>query len=146
MHCLQVCCDYALKMAIPQHNPGVEDEMSGMTTAEVGVNMFSVFMSGDNSLSDSQMIDTMHTVAKLGGVVSVHNMENEEVVQEGERKMLEAGVTGPEGHAQAHIEEAESEAVMRAAVIANQVGCPALLTSITSAGAVDIVRARKKRG
>ena len=52
--------------------------MSGMTTAEVGVNMFSVFMSGDNSLSDSQMIDTMHTVAKLGGVVSVHNMENEE--------------------------------------------------------------------
>ena len=48
-------------------------------------------------------------------------MENEEVVQEGERKMLAAGVTGPEGHAQAHIEEAESEAVMRAAVIANQV-------------------------
>jgi len=142
----KVCCDYALKMAIPQHNPGVEEEMSGMTTAEVGVNMFSVFMSGDNSLSDSQMIDTMHTVAKLGGVVSVHNMENEEVVQEGERKMLEAGVTGPEGHAQAHIEEAESEAVMRAAVIANQVGCPALLTSITSAGAVDIVRARKNRG
>ena len=48
-------------------------------------------------------------------------MENEEVVQEGERKMLAAGVIGPEGHAQAHIEEAESEAVMRAAVIANQV-------------------------
>ena len=36
--------------------------------------------------------------------------------------MLAAGVTGPEGHAQAHTEEAETEAVMRAAVIANQVG------------------------
>ena len=44
------------------------------------------------------------------------------MVQEGERKMLAAGVTGPEGHAQAHTEEAETEAVMRAAVIANQVG------------------------
>ena len=47
----QVCCDYALNMAIPKHNPGVEDEMGTMTTAEVGVNMFSVFMSGDKSLS-----------------------------------------------------------------------------------------------
>ena len=98
----QVCCDYALKMAIPKHNPGVEDEMGTMTTAEVGVNMFSVFMSGDKSLSDSQLIDTFHTVSKLGGVVSVHQAENEEVVMEGERKMLAAGVTGPEGHAQVY--------------------------------------------
>lgn len=142
----KVCCDYALKMAIPRHDPSVEDEMSSLTTAEIGVNLFSVFMSGENSLSDSQLIDTLHTAAKLGGVVCVHNMENEEVVQEGERKMLAAGVTGPEGHAQAHIEEAESEAVMRAAVMANQVGCPALLTNITSAAALDIVKARKQRG
>ena len=133
-------------MAIPRYDPGVEDEMSGMTTAEIGVNMFSVFMSGDNSLSDSQLIDTFHTAAKLGGVVCVHNTENDEVVQEGERKMLDAGVTGPEGHAQAHTEEAETEAVMRAAVIANQVGCPALLTSVTSGSAVDIVKARKEKG
>ena len=96
----QVCCDYALKMAIPKHNPGVEDEMGAMTTAEVGVNVFSVFMSGDRSLSDAQLIDTCHTVSKLGGVESVHLAENEEVVMEGERKMLAAGVTGPEGHAQ----------------------------------------------
>jgi len=142
----KVCCDYALKMAIPCHNPGVEDEMGVMTTAEVGINVFSVFMSGDKSLSDSQLIDTFHTASKLGGVVSVHQAENEEVVMEGERKMLAAGVTGPEGHAQAHTEEAETEAVMRAAVIANQVGVPALLTSLTSSSARDIVKARKNRG
>lgn len=99
----QVCCDYALKMAIPKHNPGVEDEMGAMTTAEVGINIFSVFMSGDKRLSDSQLIDTFHTVSKLGGVVSVHQAENDEVVMEGERKMLAAGVTGPEGHAQVFI-------------------------------------------
>merc|ERR1719210_1338933 len=142
----KVCCDYALKMAVPRHYPGVEDEMMNLTTAEIGVNMFSVFMSGDNSLSDSQLIDTFHSVSKVGGVVVVHNSENEEVVQEGERKMLAAGVTGPEGHAQAHTEEAETEAVMRAAVIANQVGCPALLTSLSCGSAVDIVKARKQRG
>ena len=47
---------------------------------------------------------------------------------------------------QAHTEEAETEAVMRAAVIANQVGVPALVTSLTSASARDIVKARKARG
>ena len=44
-------------MAVPRHDPALEDEMAAMTSsAEVGVNMFSVFMSGDCSLSDSQLI------------------------------------------------------------------------------------------
>ena len=43
---------------------------------QVGVNLFSVFMSGENSLSDSQLIDTFHTAAKLGGVVSVDQSEH----------------------------------------------------------------------
>ena len=41
-----------------------------MNLFQIGVNLFSVFMSGENSLSDSQLIDTLHTAAKLGGVVS----------------------------------------------------------------------------
>ena len=43
---------------------------------QVGVNLFSVFMSGENCLSDSQLIDTFHSAAKLGGVVSVDQSEN----------------------------------------------------------------------
>ena len=33
--------------------------------------------------------------------------ENEEIVEMEETKMLAAGITGPEGHAMAHCEEAE---------------------------------------
>ena len=141
-----MCCDYSLKVAVTGCDPGLEEELSSLTTAETGVNMFSVMMSGPSALSDAKFIETLTVVAKLGGLVSVHGLENEEVVGEGERRMLEAGVTGPEGHAQAHTEEAETEAVMRASVLAGQVGCPALLTSLTGSASLDIVQGRVKRG
>ena len=57
-------------------------------------------------MNDSELIESFDTVSKIGGVTFVH-AENGDVVQEGERKMIAAGVTGPEGHAMAHSEEAE---------------------------------------
>ena len=143
---MKVCCDYSLKLAVTACNPGLEEELTALTTAETGVNMFSVMMSGPDSLSDSQLIETLACVGRVGGVVSFHGLENEEVVCEGERRMVEAGVTGPEGHAQAHTEEAETEAVMRASVLAGGVGCPALLTGLTSSSSLEIVSGRVRRG
>ena len=35
--CMQVCCDYALQMAIPYQNPGVAEEMMELTGPETGV-------------------------------------------------------------------------------------------------------------
>ena len=142
----KVCCDYALKVAVTGHHPGLEEELSRLTTAEVGVNMFSVMMAGPSSLSDSQLIETLGSVCRAGGLLSVHHLENDVVVTEGERRMLAAGVTGPEGHAQAHSQEAETEAVMRASVLAGQVGCPALLTGLTNTASLDILAGRVRRG
>ena len=142
----KVCCDYALKVAVTAPHPGLEEELSSLTTAEVGVNMFSVMMAGPASLTDSQLIETLGSVSRVGGLLSVHSVENEVVVTEGERRMLAAGVTGPEGLAQAHPEEAETEAVMRASVLAGQVGCPALLTGLTSTASLNILAGRASRG
>ena len=142
----QVCCDYALKVALTGSHPGLEEELSGLTTAEVGVNMFSVMMSGPGSLSDCQLIETLGCVSRVGGLLSLHGLENDVVVTEGERRMLAAGVTGPEGLAQAHPEEAETEAVMRGSVLAGQVGCPALLTSLTTTASTNLLAARVSRG
>ena len=64
-------------------------------------------MSGRNMMmKDPELIEALDTVAKIGGVAFVH-AENGDVVQQGEKKMLAAGITGPEGHAMAHPEEAE---------------------------------------
>ena len=45
--------------------------------------------------------------------------------------------------AQARPEEAETEAVLRACVLASQQGCPALLTSLSSVAATEILAGRK---
>jgi len=142
----KVCCDYALKMALPAITEDIKQEMEELSCAEYGLNTFTVSMAGKElMLSDPELLEVLDTVSKLGGLVCVH-AENGDVVEEGERKMVAAGITGPEGHAMAHPEEAEAEAVMRACVLANQVGCPLMVNSITSTTAMDIVSKRKTKG
>ena len=94
-------------MALPRMDDDTKQEMEELASAEYGVNAFTCFTSGKNLvMNDSELIETFDTVSKIGGVTFVY-AENGDVVKEGERKMLAAGITGPEGHAMAHPEEAE---------------------------------------
>ena len=102
----QVCCDYSLKMAVPSISDDIKQEMEELTTAEYGINSFAFSMSGRNMMNDQELIESLDTVAKIGGVVYV-DAENGDIIQEAEKKMIAAGITGPEGHAMAHPEEAE---------------------------------------
>ena len=116
-----MCCDYALKVSLPRVDEEVSAQVEELTGAEAGVNTFVLDMGGrDRMLKDSELIEAMDQIARVGGLAMVH-AENGDIVAEGERKMMAAGITGPEGHAMAHPEEAEAEAVMRACVLANQV-------------------------
>lgn len=142
----KVCCDYSLKVALPKIDDDTKQEMEELTGSEYGVNTWMVYMSGkEMMMEDSELIETMNTVSRLGGMVMVA-AENGDVIQVAERKMMAAGITGPEGHAMAHPEEAETESVMRACVLANQVGCPLYLTSLSSTAACEIVKRRKSKG
>lgn len=51
-----------------------------------------------------------------------HHRENGDLVVEGQRKLFEMGITGPEGHPQSRPKNVEAEAVHRAAEIAYSVG------------------------
>jgi len=142
----KVCCDYALKMALPTISETIKQEMEELSSAEYGVNSFTCSMSGkEKMMNDPELIEALDTVAKIGGVAYM-DAENGDIIQEGEKKMIGAGITGPEGHAMAHPEEAEVEAVMRACVLGGQVGCGVVLSSVTSSSAADIVSRRKSKG
>ena len=85
----------------------IKQNMEELSSAEYGVNTFTCFMSGkDMMMKDPELIEALDTVAKISGVAFVH-AENGDVVKEGEERMIAAGITGPEGHAMAHPEEAE---------------------------------------
>ena len=73
--------------------------------------------------------------------------ESSEFVQRNIEKLLKQGVTGPEGYALAHTEEAEEEACMRTCMLANQINCPLYLAHVSCLATLDIIRTcRNKKG
>lgn len=69
--------------------------------------------------------------------------ENGDAVAEGQRRIFEAGITGPEGHALSRPAVLEAEATGRAIRLAAFVGVPLYVVHVMSTGAAEEVGAVK---
>ncbi|XP_018375235.1 PREDICTED: dihydropyrimidinase isoform X2 [Trachymyrmex cornetzi] len=142
----KVCCDYALHVAVTSWSPKVKEDMATLVK-EHGVGSFKMFMAYQDMfmLRDPELIETFKTCKEIGAIAMVH-AENGDLIAENAKKLLAAGVTGPEGHEMSRPEEVEAEAVNRACVIANQVNSPLYITAISSKSAADVVSAKRSDG
>ncbi|XP_070511948.1 dihydropyrimidinase isoform X2 [Cardiocondyla obscurior] len=142
----KVCCDYALHVAVTSWSPKVKEDMATLAK-DHGVGSFKMFMAYRDMfmLRDPELIETFKACKEIGAVAMVH-AENGDLIAENAKKLLAAGVTGPEGHEMSRPEEVEAEAVNRACVIANQVNSPLYITAISSKSAADVVSARRSDG
>ncbi|XP_017759774.1 PREDICTED: dihydropyrimidinase isoform X2 [Eufriesea mexicana] len=142
----KVCCDYSLHVAVTSWNPKVKEEMATLVKNH-GINSFKMFMAYRDMfmLRDPELIETFKTCKELGAIAMVH-AENGDIIAENTRRLLEAGVTGPEGHEMSRPEEVEAEAVNRACVIASQVNCPLYVTALSSESAAHVVSSKRADG
>ena len=62
------------------------------------------------------------------------------------KKMIELGITGPEGHEMCRPEEVEGEATFRALMLGKQVNCPVYIVHVMSKSAADAVLTARSKG
>eukprot|EP00294_Goniomonas_avonlea_P002942 CAMPEP_0114542458 /NCGR_PEP_ID=MMETSP0114-20121206/1846_1 /TAXON_ID=31324 /ORGANISM="Goniomonas sp, Strain m" /LENGTH=500 /DNA_ID=CAMNT_0001726757 /DNA_START=8 /DNA_END=1510 /DNA_ORIENTATION=+ len=138
----KVNCDYSFHCAITWWSEKVAEEMAEIVA--LGITSFKCFLAYKNvfQLNDVELYNCFTRCKQIGALTQVH-AENGDLVCEGQRKMLEMGITGPEGHCMARPEDVEGEATNRAIVIADRVNTPIYIVHVMSrAASNEIVKAR----
>jgi len=140
------CCDFAFHACVYSFNDKVAKEMETLCK-DKGINSFKCFMAYKDAfmISDADMIEMFKKTKELGSIAMVH-AENGDLIAYGQKKTLEAGIEGPEGHLISRPEPLEAEATLRAITIGEQTNCPVYIVHVMSKSAADVVSAAKKRG
>ncbi|GAU22141.1 hypothetical protein TSUD_251690 [Trifolium subterraneum] len=140
------CMDYGFHMAITKWDETVSKEMELMVK-EKGINSFKFFLAykGFAMVNDELLLEGFKKCKSLGALAMVH-AENGDGVIEGQRKMIELGITGPEGHALSRPAVLEGEATARAIRLADFVNTPLYVVHVMSIDAMEEVAKARKSG
>ena len=141
----QICSDIGYHMAITGWNESVFNEMKD--AVDMGVNSFKHFMAYKGALmvEDDELFASFNRCRELGALPMVH-AENGDIVAELQKKYLELGITGPEGHAYSRPPEVEGEAANRAIMIADAASVPLYIVHVSCEQAHEAIRRARQKG
>jgi dihydropyrimidinase len=137
--------DYAFHVAVTWWDDSVHQDM-GTLVQEHGVNSFKHFMAYKGAImaDDEILVNSFTRAWELGALPTVH-AENGELVWQLQRKLMELGITGPEGHPQSRPPEVEAEAANRAIRIAQALKTPVYLVHVSAKESLgEVIRARNE--
>lgn len=138
-------CDYSYHMAVTWWGEQVFDDMPKVI--DKGITTFKHFMAYKGALmvNDDELYASFSRLGELGGVAMVH-AENGDVVAELQRKLMEAGNTGPEAHSYSRPPQVEGEATNRAIMIADMAGVPLYVVHTSCEEAHEAIRRARQQG
>lgn len=117
--------------------------------ADLGAAALKSFMASSSPLfpavDNAQLLWTMEQAARLGLPYGLH-AEDQQLLQDGLRRMQEAGRKDPLAHAESRPPLVETVAVNTALLLAAETGCHVHLCHVASAGALALIREAKARG
>ena len=137
--------DYAFHVAVTWWDDSVHADM-GALVHDHGVNSFKHFMAYKGAImaDDEILVNSFMRAWELGAIPTVH-AENGELVWQLQRKLMDMGITGPEGHPQSRPPEVEGEAANRAIRIAQALKTPLYLVHVSCKESLEsIIRARNE--
>ena len=137
--------DYAFHVAVTWWDDSVHQDM-GTLVQEHGVNSFKHFMAYKGAImaDDEILVNSFTRAWELGALPTVH-AENGELVWQLQRRLMESGITGPEGHPQSRPPEVEGEAANRAIRIAQALKTPVYLVHVSAKESLgEVIRARNE--
>ncbi|HET7026790.1 MAG TPA: dihydropyrimidinase [Candidatus Limnocylindrales bacterium] len=135
--------DFALSPAILGGMDDAVAELHAMVDA--GVPTAKAFMVFDFRLPDARLYEAMRVLGEAGGMLEVH-CEDPVLVDAAVASALQRGNTLPRYHAETRSTDAEAVATQRAMAFARQADAPVHVVHLSSAAALEQVRAAKASG
>jgi len=137
--------DYSFHVAITWWDESVHADM-GTLVREHGVNSFKHFMAYKGAImaDDEVLVNSFSRALELGAIPTVH-AENGELVFRLQQRLVDKGITGPEGHPLSRPPEVEGEAANRAIRIAEVLNVPVYVVHNSCIQSLEaITRARNE--
>lgn len=142
----KAAADYSFHVAITWWDESVRAAMATLTR-DYGVNSFKHFMAYKGAImaDDEVLVNSFGRARELGAICTVH-AENGELVFHLQRKLIEQGITGPEGHPLSRPPEVEGEAANRAIQIALVMGVPLYLVHTSCNDSLQAIERARNEG
>lgn len=138
-------CDVALHGCVVDWDATVPGQLAAMVADGIGtVKMFTTYR-GDIMAAEDTILRTMQVLRDLGGMAVVH-CEANHIIEEYQARCVDRHAIDSSHMAESRPELAETASVAEVLAIAESVGAPVYLVHQSTAAAVDLVSAARRRG
>jgi dihydropyrimidinase len=137
--------DYGFHIALCEVNESILNEIPGVV--EAGVSSFHVRLDGhgERHINDAQLLEFLQRTSSAGALACIH-AENGEIIDVFLRRLVAEGKTSAKYIPAARPPEVEAQATARVISIADMAKAPIYLSSLSSAHAIEKVKAARDRG